>query len=150
MLVKIVPSHDPFDPKGQIHLPAGKEADAIRDGIQHVEKAARAAVFDPLRPAFARGFIREAVSYRFGSVPLYLGLPIINSELTLTHIQLDVELKEEDQECHRILCGPGLDPQIAHGFDQQARQSSLDTHWAVYGVGDFRGPLPPKLQNLMR
>lgn len=70
-------------------------------------------------------------------------------ELTLTHTQLDVELNVEDQECHRILCGPGLDPQIAHGFDQQARQSSLDTHWAVYGVGDFQGPLPPRLQKLV-
>jgi hypothetical protein len=25
----------------------------------------------------------------------------------------------------------------------------LDTHWAVHGVGDFRGPLPPKLQKLV-
>ena len=78
----------------------------------------------------------------------YLGIPTINSQLILTHIQLDVELGEDDQECHLILCGPGLDPQIAHGFDQQARRSSLDTHWAVYGVGDFQGHLSPKLRSL--
>lgn len=55
-------------------------------------------------------------------------------------------LGEDDQDCHRI---PGLNPQIAHGFDQQARQSSLDTLWALHGVGDFQGPLPRKLQKLV-
>lgn len=53
MLVKILPSHDSFDPKSQIHLLAGKEADTISDGIQHVRKAARAAVFDPVRRLLA-------------------------------------------------------------------------------------------------
>jgi hypothetical protein len=76
-------------------------------------------------------------------------VPIIDST-ELHEYQLDVTLGQEDLRAHRILLGgSGVDLQIPTDFDNEARISSLDTHFAMYGVGNFNANPPPKIQRVI-